>query len=224
MGKTILPLLIILSSLSAFAQRPKEIQLRAGYGLAAYKSDINFSYDLGGTKIAFDTTDGAATAHVPIEIRYDVTEMFNAGIDLKFGKYLYAPDDQEAGKTNKFTIIGIGGEFNVYNTDDARVFLGAGFNSGKLEISECKTSLLSAYTETSEWQGSGFKLSLGVLYFFGKSPVGLNLNFNYDQHNFDLKSFKRDGTSQDLTNFSGTLKVGGPEINLGIVIRLKKTT
>ncbi len=219
MRKNILTLVMIFSCLCAFAQRPKEFQLRAGYGFAVYKSDVNLSYDLGGSKIVFDTTDGAATAHVPIEIRYDVTEVFNAGIDLKFGKFLYSNEDQAPEKTNQFTIIGIGGEYNVYHSENARVYIGAGFNSGKLKISEKKTELTNTYTETSEWQGTGFKLNLGVLYFFGKSPVGLNLNFNYDQHKFDLKEFKHDGTTQDLTNFAGTLKVSGPEINLGFILR-----
>lgn len=218
--KKILGLLLLFVSIETLSQRATELQFRAGAGIAVYKSDINLSYDFGGTKISQDTTDGAATTHFPIEIRYEVSEHFNLGIDMKFGKYLYAEEDK-AGKSNQFIIVGLGGEGVIYSLENARVYLGLGFNSGKLHVSETRTAAQGAYTETSDWQGSGYRFNLGTIIFIAKGPIGLNLNFGYDQHTFNLKSIKRDGTNLDLTNYSGTLKVGGPELAIGLVFRIR---
>jgi len=221
MKKMTLLVSTVLLTVAAFAQKPHEIQIRAGYGLAAYKTDVNFSYEANGIKLSTDTTDGAAAAAVPIEIRYQFMDRFNAGLDLKFGSYLYAPED-EAGKSNKFTIIGIGAEFLLVDAEGTRIYAGLGVNSGRLEMKEEKLDFFTGvYTETAKWSGPGYKLNLGICHYFADGPVALNFNLGYDSHNFNLDSVTRGGTDFDLTNFDGNLKLGGIEANIGLIVRLK---
>lgn len=218
--KYILSLLLLTQVFFATAQRPLEIQARVGYGIAVYKSSSSFSYDFGGVKLQADTTDGAVTSHVPIELRYEITERFNVGLDMKFGKYLYAPEDRISGRSNNFAIFGAGFEGVLFNASDTRLYMGFGINTGKLVTRETKTNFINvAYTETITWQGPGFKLNFGVCHFIKDGPVAINLGIGYDQHTFNLKSIDHDNSAQDLTNLSGELKVSGIELMGGLVFR-----
>lgn len=218
--KNLLLLFVAVSmDLACLAQRENEIQVRAGYGLGVYKTETRLEYTLGSITVSDDTTDGAATTHFPIELRYDITERFNAGIDMKFGKYLYAPEDQKSGRFNRFSIIGIAGEVNLFSDDESRVYLNAGFNTGTVEMNDV-TDDFFALTQKLIYKGNGIKFNLGTMFFIKNGPIGINLNIGYDMHNFELKSYEVEGTIVDITNLSGTLKVGGVEINGGLVFRI----
>jgi hypothetical protein len=218
--KRIIPfLLLLMAELSMCAQRSNEIQVRAGYGLGVYKTRTELSYTFGNITISDDTTDGAVTSHFPVELRYEVSDRVNLGIDLKFGKYLYAPEDQKSGRFNKFSIIGIGAEVNLFSDADARVYLSGGFNTGTVEMNDVTDGLI-AMSQKTVYKGNGFKFNLGTIYFIKNGPVGINLNIGYDKHNFELKSYELEGTLQDITNFSGSLEVGGIELNGGLVLRI----
>jgi Outer membrane protein beta-barrel domain len=206
----------------AIGQRSNEIQIRAGYGIALYKTDFNWSYNLGNVQLKYDTTDGAACVQIPIELRYELTDRFNAGLDMKFGRYLYASDDNNSGKSNFFRFIGIGLEGTIYSQEDSRVYLGLGLNTGKLETTETKNDFFNGlYTEKILWSGGGLRLNLGACHFIKNGPIGLNLNAGYDQHNFKLKDVTHNGNSQDITGLTGGLKVSGFEINVGLIFRVR---
>jgi len=218
--RRIISILLLILPLTVFSQRSNEIQIRAGGGIGIYKTESKLSYSFGGVSVSADTTDGAATAHVPIELRYEVSSRFNLGIDMKFGKYLQDEADKNAGNSNKFTIIGLGFEGTLLSNEDSRVFIGAGFNSGSLEMRDESTSGTTTYTEVAKWKGGGFRVNVGTLFFIANGPIGFNLNLGYDQHTFKLDSFTRDGDTQDISNIEGTLKVGGVELNAGLVFRI----
>jgi hypothetical protein len=207
-------------SAQVLAQRAKEIQVRAGYGLGVYKTQTELAYTFGNIKISDDTTDGAATAHIPVELRYEVSDRVNLGLDMKFGRYLYAPEDQMSGRHNRFTIIGLGAEVNLFSDDDARVYLNGGFNTGTLEMHDVIASGLINLSQKVVYKGNGLKFSLGTMFFIKNGPIGINLNLGYDRHNFILKSYEVEGTLQNITNFEGSLTAGGLEMNGGLVFRI----
>ncbi len=215
---TLFVLLIIANH--SLAQQDKEFQIRIGYGLAGYKTGIHFSYEENSTKLNFDTTDGAATAYLPIELRYQFNRRTNVGVDLKFGKYLYAPED-EVNKSNKFKIIGLSYEYDLINVEGTRVYVSLNANMGFLEMQEKKIDTSGSYTETAKWSGPGFKYNLGICHFIADGPIGLNFNLGYDHHKFYLQSISRDGTNYDLSNFAGYIKLGGIEANVGLIVRIK---
>jgi hypothetical protein len=212
--------IMLVLGLQAAAQRAKEIQVRAGYGLGVYKTQTELSYTFGNIKISDDTTDGAATSHFPVELRYEVSDRVNLGLDLKFGKYLYAPEDQRSGRFNKFSIIGIGAEVNLFSDDDARVYINGGFNTGTLEMNDVIASGLISLSQKVTYKGNGIRFNFGTFFFIKNGPIGINLNLGYDRHNFILKSYEVEGTLQNITNFEGSLTAGGMEINGGLVFRL----
>lgn len=220
MKNTLSLMVLLFAAKFIFAQNQEEFQIRVGYGLAGYKTGLHFSYKENNTKLSFDTTDGAATSHLPIELRYQFKNRFNVGLDMKFGKYLYAPEDK-GNKSNKFSIIGYSSEFNLVNVESTRVYLGLNVNRGSLEMKEKKFDFAGEYTETAKWSGAGFKLNLGICHFINDGPIGLNFNLGYDQHKFYLRSISRDGTDYDLSNFEGYIKLGGIEANVGLIVRIK---
>lgn len=212
--------LLAVVGVTANAQRAKEFQVRAGYGLGAYKTETKLSYTWGNFSVSDDTTDGAATAHFPVELRYEVSERVNLGLDMKFGRYLYAPEDRMSGRHNKFTIIGLGAEVNIFSDDDARVYIGGGFNTGTLEMYDVIGVGLINLSQKTVYKGNGVKFNLGTVFFIKNGPIGINLNLGYDRHNFILKSYEIEGTLQNITNFDGSLTASGMEINGGLVFRI----
>ena len=84
--------------------RQKEIQARIGFGVAGYATEYQLTYDLLGTNIIERDTSAAATRHLNIDLRYEFHTRFNAGLDMKFGSYLYDPDEDNEGKSNSYFI------------------------------------------------------------------------------------------------------------------------
>ncbi len=209
-------LFVILSSYSQ-AQRTNEFQIRAGIGLAVYESTSEFQYHFLGTDIQSIEKDGAATFHIPVELRYEVSDRFNAGIDMKFGSYLYSDTTDNSGKSNHFSIIGIGAEVSLVTAEKGRVYLGAGFNSGNLTINDFASGL----GQETKWRGPGYRFNIGGIAYIYNGPIGVNFNIGYDKHNFDLKEYQLDGNLQNISNFIGKLTVSGVDVNLGLVFRIK---
>lgn len=200
------------------AQRKKEFQVRAGLGLGIYGSKTEFTYELPGNNLTDKDEGGAVTFHFPIELRYEITKRFNLGLDTKFGSYLYDPDSAE-GKSNNFFAIGAGAEYSIVNKENFRWYGGIGFNYSSLTLVETSDNFSGTSEKNeSKYSGSGFKLNTGVLVFLSKH-FGLNFNFGYDSHNFTLQELKKNGQTQDLSNFKGKLWVKGGELNAGLCVR-----
>jgi hypothetical protein len=216
MKKTLLFLLLLIA-ISAQAQRKKEFQIRGGFGFAAYATTTEFTYSAFGLTFTTKNDDGAATVHMPLELRYEISQRFNLGLDMKWGSYLYEPDSGD-GKSNKFFVIGVGLEYNFINADNFRWYGGLGFNSASLELEENSTFGSTPVKQITRWSGGGFRLNSGVLYFFA-GALGLNFNLGYDSHNFSLDEFEVNGQSQNLSGIDGSLDVGGMDLTLGLAVR-----
>lgn len=217
MKKLLLFSTLILVVLTVNAQRTNEFQIRAGLGIAGYAATSEFQYFFLGNNVQSKDTDGAATFHFPIELRYEVSDRFNAGIDMKFGSYLYSDTTDNSGKSNRFSIIGIGAEATLVTAEKGRVYIGAGFNSGNLTINDFAGGL----GQETKWRGPGFKFNIGGIAYIYNGPIGVNFNIGYDKHTFDLKEYQLDGNLQNISNLIGTLAVSGVDINLGLVYRIK---
>ncbi|MBX7051823.1 MAG: outer membrane beta-barrel protein [Flavobacteriales bacterium] len=216
--KKLLLFSVLFSALfNAEAQRSTEYQIRAGLGLAGYAATSEFQYYFLGNNVRMKDNDGAATFHFPVELRYEVSDRFNAGIDMKFGSYLYSDTTDNTGKSNKFSIIGIGAEVSLVTAEKGRVYIGAGFNSGNLSIHDFAGGL----GQETKWRGPGYRFNLGGIAYIYNGPVGVNFNIGYDKHTFDLKEYQLDGNLQNISNLIGTLTVSGIDVNLGLVFRIR---
>ncbi len=221
--RNLLTVLILTSAITAFTQdREREIQARIGYGITGYQTDINYTYDDGTTRIEFNDTDSAVTSEVPIELRFELHPRFNLGLDMRFGKYLYDQDEDNTGKSNSFSSFGLGLEGVIVSKPAFRWYGGLTLSGINLEIEDRVEAGILTYTEKFNWKGNGTRFYSGITWFIADSPIGLNFLLGYDSRSMDLKEYTRDGSSQDLTNISGKLKVNGPEVIVGIVLRLKR--
>ncbi len=205
----------LIYSTNSFSQKG-EFQIRGGVGLAVYGTQSEFIYDFFGWKIYQTEEDGAATVHVPLEFRYGLSNRFTAGLDIKFGSYIYDPDSAE-GKSNRFFVIGPHAEFNMIAMENFRWYLGAGFNMASLELQEDKDEVIST-RYISRYAGAGVRINTGILWFFA-DPIGLHFNMAFDSHAFKLKNYSVNGNEADLDNIEGKLTVKGADMVLGLVFR-----
>jgi hypothetical protein len=203
--------------ISAQAQRKKEFQIRAGFGFAAYSTTSEIVFTSFNPHLTFKEDDGAGTIHMPLELRYEFSRRFNAGLDMKFGSYLYDPDSSE-GKSNSFFVIGVGLEYNFISKDNFRWYAGLGFNTSTLELEETSDYLGTPVKRIYNYEGGGFRLNSGVLWFFS-NMLGLNANLGYDSHNFSLKEGETNGQPFDLSQVDANLDVGGVDLTVGLVVR-----
>ncbi|MFN0031549.1 MAG: hypothetical protein ACKVOR_05265 [Flavobacteriales bacterium] len=216
--KTLWMIVWMLPVALAAQDREKEIQLRLGYGLAIYGTELEYNYDDGTIHFTLQDDDSAATSHVPIELRYEFHPRFNAGIDMRFGKYLYDEDEDNSGKSNQFSSFGIGLEGVVVSKPKFRWFIGLSLSTTKLLIKQ--ETLINK--ETFDWRGGGARLYTGICWFVADGPIGLSFNIGRDSRTFDLKEYTNEGATQDLKNVTGTLKVSGIDFCFGITARLKR--
>jgi hypothetical protein len=206
----------------ASAQRNNEIQLRAGLGWGLYVVNNEWTYTLDNFSYTETGSDAGVTIQLPIELRYEFHRLFNAGIDLKFGSYLYDPDDPETqDDSNDFTTVGISAEFTPLSTNTFRLYLGVNLNATQLNMIDGADLSGDNETQTLKWRGGGMQLNLGFMAFFSK-PVGFNFNLGFDRHRFDLKDYLREGEVQDLTGFTGAFETGGLNGTIGLVIRFRR--
>ena len=218
MKKIILVFILLTGFYVADAQRNKEFQIRLGLGGAVYGTTTEFTTRIGAFSYTAKDDDGAVTFHLPLELRYELSERFNLGLDFKLGSYLYDPDSAE-GKANIFFSAGIGAEYTFISAETFRLYGGVGFNSTALALEEDAVVLGIPVTTRAVYRGGGAKINCGVMWFFG-GPFGLNANLGLDTHNFTLKSFEQNGQEWDLSNFDGKLTVKGVDVALGLVVRL----
>lgn len=211
----------LLVSATAQNDREKEFQIRVGVGFAGYGAANEMKYDLGSATVSSKDTSGAVARYVPIELRYEFHPRFNAGLDMKFGSYLYDPNEDNKGKSNRFSSIGIGLEGTIVSKNNFRWYGGLGFDVTRLEISEQHGSGALGYKETSVWSGGGVKMYSGILAYFGDGPLGFNTSFAFDSHSLDLLEVTRDDTNVDIDNLSGNLRIIGFHWNVGLVLRIR---
>lgn len=210
-------LALLLTVLTASAQNEPRIQLRTGGGFAVYGTRSTLTYSFAnGVKFTSTEEDAAATLHIPIEVRYAFSKRFNAGLDLKFGSYLYEPDSAE-GKSNGFAVIALTAEYSLIAREQFRWYVSLGLNTARLRLRE--TNTLTQVVTEADYGGGGYRLATGTLVFFS-SRLGLNVHLGMDSHNFKLDAFRIDGQAQNLNGFTGTLETGGLDGGIGLVVRL----
>jgi hypothetical protein len=215
MKKTLLALPLVLVMYLAEAQSEREFQIRAGLGWAVYGTESEFTFKTPAGDFTSTETDGAATVHLPLELRYAFNEHVNAGLDFKFGSYLYDPDSSD-GKSNRFVVAGIAGEYAFIAREKIRWYGGIGFNGSSLVLEE--TDELTDTKTVLTYSGGGFRLNTGLMVFL-IGGFGLNFNLGYDAHNFKLRNYEVNGSEIDLDNIEATLRVAGVDGTIGAFLR-----
>jgi hypothetical protein len=208
-------------SFQGWTQRDKEFQIRLGAGAGAYSTNTEWHYSIDfmgyPVKGHYSDNGSASTVHFPLELRYEISERFNVGLDTRFGTYLYE-DNENNTQSNAFRFIGLGVEFTLMNREHSRLYVGAGVGSTYLEMREKITPERNSDDVKIKWRGPGYKMNLGFMKFFGTGPIGINFNIGVVGHVFDLKEVELPALS--LNGLDGTLKAGGVDLNLGIVFRI----
>ncbi|MBK9639195.1 MAG: outer membrane beta-barrel protein [Bacteroidetes bacterium] len=198
------------------AQRDKEFQIRGGFGFSIY--DADFKLDNNGTTTEND--DGALSIQFPLELRYELSERWNLGLDMKFGSYVYERDSAE-GKSNRFFVFGIAGEYTIVNKDNFRWYTGFGIHTASLVLEEKSDDAIEYKEEEWTYSGGGIRLNTGVLIYLG-DVVGLNFNLGLDTHNFKLKEYIKNSNKEDLSKIDAKLKLSGLDGTIGLVLRIPR--
>ena len=200
-------ILLLIMGTQVKAQRDKEFQIRGGFGFSLY--DTDFTLDDGSTKTEND--DGALSIQLPLEFRYELSERWNVGLDMKFGSYLYEPDSAE-GRSNRFFVFGIAGEYTIVNKDNFRWYTGFGIHTASLVLEETSDDAIIERKEEWTYRGGGIRLNTGVLIYLG-DVVGLN---------FNLGEYEQNGAKQNLSNIDAKLKLAGLDGTIGLVLRIPR--
>jgi len=219
--KQLLLVFCLLIGLSAFAQRDKEIQIRAGVGAAGYLGDSQITIFDGNNTYVFPSDSGGVTTFFPVELRYELHPRFNFGLDMKFGKYLYDPDDDNSGKSNHYRTFGLSLEGVIVNRNNFRFHLGANAHTTRLVFNDVDNDSNDHTAVQSIWRGGGLKFYTGVLVYFGNSPLGFIYNMGYDSHNLKLKDVTINNSSNTPFSFSGSILFKGIDANIGLVFRIR---
>lgn len=201
---------------SSGGSRAKEIQLRAGMGIGVYRTHSELTWD--SNSLIDRDTSGAVTRHINLDLRYDITRRINVGLDMKFGSYLYDPDENNEGKSNTYAVFGFTGEFALVNRPNFRWYTGLNLHLSVLETSETDAQDDKA---TLRYSGGGLKLNTGVLFYFGDSNFGLNFNLGYDNHGFTLREYTLNSQEVDIDDLNGKLTASGVDLNLGLIMRFR---
>ncbi|MFN0188135.1 MAG: hypothetical protein ACKVQV_05485 [Bacteroidia bacterium] len=198
------------------AQRDKEFQIRGGFGWSIYKTD----FQIKSGAYESEDEDGALSIQLPLEFRYELSEKWNLGLDMKFGSYVYEPDSAE-GRSNRFFVFGIAGEYTIVNKENFRWYTGFGIHTASLVLEETSDDAIIDRKEEWTYRGGGIRLNTGVLIYLG-DVVGLNFNLGLDTHNFTLEEYELNGEKQDLSKIDATLKLAGLDGTIGLVLRIPR--
>lgn len=212
---TLIFLFIAGTMFHAFAQKG-EFQIRLGLGGSGNSTESEIKYHINGLTFSDTNKDGAVTVHMPLELRYHVSNRFNIGLDMKFGSYVYDPDSAE-GKSNHFNVLGIAAEYSIISMDHLRWYVGLGFTGASLELQEENNDGLLYSRAVANYSGGGARLNTGLLVLIG-NHFGVNFNLGFDNHNFKLQKYTLNGDVID--EIDGTLKTRGVDGTLGLVVRL----
>lgn len=218
-------LVVLLSGFTASAQnkRPREVQLRTGFGFAAYRTLGETVYKYNNSTETDRDTSGAVCRYTPLDLRFELNHRWSIGPEFKFGRYLYGTLDSTSNITyraNHFTIVGIGAEFAIVSRPGFRWYTGLGINTAGLFIEEEQQNGTRRDRFSLMMRGGGFRLNTGIIAFFGKLPLGFQYQMGYDSHNFNLKAFSINYTNGNLQNISSTLRTAGIDLHFGLVLRV----
>ena len=205
---------LLFSFMNAEAQKEHELQIRGGFGFAVYGTETESTIRTPIGNFTTKQTDRAATLHLPLELRYAFNTHVNAGLDFKFVSYLYEPDSSE-GKSNRFAIFGLAGEYSFISREKLRWYGGIGINFGSLVLNQTDDA---GNTSRLTYGGGGFRLNTGLLVFLIRG-FGLNFNLGYDAHNFNLNEYEVNGKGVSLDNYEATLRVAGLDGTIGAFVR-----
>lgn len=124
MTRLLFIIMLSILSIQGWTQRHKEFQIRLGAGVGGYNTTTELKYTVNSlgypVKGHYSDNGGASTVHFPLELRYEISERFNVGLDTRFGTYLYEVNGNNV-QSNRFRYIGLGGELTLMNRENSRL-------------------------------------------------------------------------------------------------------
>jgi hypothetical protein len=190
------------------------LSINGGVGWGLYGTTSEETFD--GTTIGQDTS-GILSVFFPISIHYGFAERFSGGIYVRPGSY-YDRVDSNTVTTGTNSIFTAGGElcFYIVNKDRFNFYTKGGFGINKLTINDTEDPLISE----RKYGGTHWKWDLGFNAYFSDA-IGMFFNLGVAGYKFELKeALDANSNAIDLNQYEFTFKALGPEVSLGLAIKL----
>jgi hypothetical protein len=213
--------ILCLQSLTCWAQREKELQIRGAVGIGGYGVLADYKFKMDNETYDYQDTSGAATNQLIWSVMYEPHHRVNVGLDLRMGQFLYDPAEDNRGKKNSFRTYGLRVEGNIVSRPEFRWYLGAGFHLSKLEMTDPLDYSTSDTAGESLWKGGGSSLYTGIVAYIAHSPLAFNLDFVIDRNKFQLKEFVVGGDNQNIDDWKVQLNTVGVLMNVGLAWRFQ---
>jgi len=182
------------------------IGLAGGVHATEYEQTITYL----GFPITTNSTDGAATWTVPMEVGYGLARVFSLGIYAEPGAYL----DSSATESNGIMMLGIQPRFYLVNSDRFAWMASLRVGATHLTIDRSEADL----TTSSAYRGSHLGISTGVAFQFS-DLVGMHLHVLYLGNRMPLKEYAVNGNSIDLTGILAELRTQGVALQASVAFR-----
>ncbi len=209
MKKITLALIFIFVFGFSEAQRKKEFQFRSGYGFAGYRTL---------SKVDMRRNSSSSMLSIPLELRYEITERINLGVEVKAG-LVWDYSDTSSAASSGIVQAGILSEYNFITKENFRWYGGIGLNYAILNFNgEKHHDLLGNYRDLYSYRGIGYGLNTGLLIFI-KEHFGFNFNLGYTGYYFELKSARADHRAIYYTYSDRNFFFNGIGLGAGIVLR-----
>lgn len=201
--------------------RPLEVQLRSGWGWGIYQSRYRAEYRFSNSTSTDEDYGGAVCVNTPVVTRWEFSDRWSGGADLKFGRFLYGADSSNSTvRANNFTIFGAALEYAIVSRQRFRWFISGGPQFSSLYMKEEYAENTSFQRVSLFMRGGGFRLNSGIIAYFGDWPLGFLFQLGYDAHWFNLRSFSVNYSSVSLQNLTASLRTLGVDGTLGLVFRV----
>jgi hypothetical protein len=211
--------LFITINLAAQSHESGTLSFQLGYDVGVHRTD--YTSKLNGVQISQNKST-AATTIVMFGAQYNLVKFLSFGLNFGAGGYLENPENAEA-DGNSYRALSIDLRLYPVNKDKFNWFLGPRLGTSGLKIRRKVSQLggqpIPTVSQESRYNSPHFGVYTGFNWYL-LSFLGLNGQIGYTSHNFLMKSYSVNGTSQNLSNFDNRLKVSGVHIQFGLSVKI----
>ncbi len=159
-------------------------------------------------------TSAAATVITNISGSYSILPWLSAG--LTFGTGRYIEDEEQANDaTNRISIFGLTIRLYPVNNENFNWFGALDLGTTILEINR----EFLAQDATFRFRSGHIGAYTGINWYFANF-IGLNTQLGFTTHNFNLREFTLNNTTQNLNNIESTLGTLGLHFRLGLSFKI----
>ena len=231
---------VLSNNVFAQATKPGDINIDIGIGFGLYGTSQSNTYkitaDINGVPFSDsntrDTTDGAASTVIPINIEYVLSNKFGAGLDITYNNYFIDSDDREYTDNVRAYDFGLKFHYHPLSSDvyDLVIGLGGGISMIKWNFNSVFDPSSGIYSTASSASGTGFYWNLDIKnkFYFG-NHFGMFLSMGYKGYaypsigrdNSELEAVFNSipGVSNTKVEDDLNWKLNGANIMIGLAVK-----